>query len=124
MTITATYRAPEGDNEVVSMRGVKFFNGQPVELNRDEHSALIGKLRGNPHFELVGADAEEQSTAPLAMTAKHRGRGVYAIVKGDETIVEGLTKADADQFNALSDADKADYVQTALEDAPPPPQVQ
>jgi hypothetical protein len=105
LTITATYRAPEGDIAVVTTRGVRFFDGQAVELNHGDHSALISKLRGNPHFELAGADE------PAALVAKHRGRGVYAIVKGDETIIEGLSKTDADQFNALSDADKAIYVQ-------------
>jgi hypothetical protein len=118
MTITATYHAPDKDSEVVTTRGVRFFDGQPVELNRDEHSALIGKLRGNPHFEVAGADEAETPTPVLE--ARHRGRGVYAIVRSDETLVEGLNKADAEAFNAMTDDDKATYVQAALEDAAPP----
>lgn len=54
---TATYIAPQGDNKVVEMGGVTFFDGQAVELNSDEHAHLIAKLPGNPHFEVeVGED--------------------------------------------------------------------
>lgn len=44
------------------------------------------------------------------LEAKHRGRGSYSIMRGDEEVKEGLTKEDADAFNSLSDADKAEYV--------------
>src|SRR3954469_7343316 len=54
---TATYHAPEGDNKVAEMGGVTFFNGQAVELNSDDHGHMIGKLKGNRHFDLeVGED--------------------------------------------------------------------
>lgn len=54
---TATYHAPDGDNKVCEMGGVTFFDGQPVELNSDEHGYLIGKLQGNHHFEIeIGED--------------------------------------------------------------------
>lgn len=53
----ATYNAPEGDNKVVEMGGVTFFDGQEVELNSDDHGHLINKLGGNPHFDIdVGED--------------------------------------------------------------------
>ena len=53
----ATYHAPEGDNKVVEMGGVTFFDGQPVDLNSVDHAHLIAKLPGNPHFDIeVGED--------------------------------------------------------------------
>lgn len=56
---TATYIAPKGDNKVVEMGGVTFFDGQEVELNTDEHGHLINKLPGNPHFDIeVGEETE------------------------------------------------------------------
>ncbi len=56
----AIYHAPEGDDKVVEMGGVTFFDGMPVELNSDEHEHMINKLQGNPHFEIeVGEDDEK-----------------------------------------------------------------
>jgi hypothetical protein len=49
---TAIYRAPKGDNEVVHMGGVRFFDGETVELNSDDHGHLINKLPGNQHFDI------------------------------------------------------------------------
>ncbi len=46
-----TYNAPEGDNEVVTFMGVKFFNGQAKSLS-GEHEALIAKARNNPFFDV------------------------------------------------------------------------
>jgi hypothetical protein len=48
---TATYHAPEGDNKVVEMGGVTFFDGQPVDLNSNDHAHLMSKLANNQHFD-------------------------------------------------------------------------
>ena len=48
---TATYHAPEGDNKVVEMGGVTFFDGQEVELNSDDHGHMINKLPNNPQVQ-------------------------------------------------------------------------
>lgn len=49
---TAIYRAPEGDNKVVEMGGVIFFDSQRVELNSEDHPHVLTKLSGNPHFDV------------------------------------------------------------------------
>jgi hypothetical protein len=49
---TATYNAPDGDSKVVVMGGVTFKDGELVELNTDDHGHMIGKLPGNPHFDI------------------------------------------------------------------------
>lgn len=59
-TISVTYRAAEGENDVVTTRGVKFFNGQAQELEFDDHKELILKSVGNPHFEVVGDIPEDK----------------------------------------------------------------
>lgn len=74
---------------------------EPVEVTDEK---LLFKLRGNPFYEV-----EEDSVDGIR--AKHKGRGVYAVVDGDTVLVEGLDKADADAFNALSDEDKAAYLE-------------
>lgn len=62
---TATYNAPDGDNKVVEMGGVTFFDGQSVELNTYEHDHMIGKLQNNPHFDVeVGEEEQGEKRRP------------------------------------------------------------
>jgi hypothetical protein len=104
----------EDDNAVVTMGGVRFFDGQAAKLDAVEHAGLLAKLRTNQHFEVSGGEkkAEKPKVSADADTLKavHNGGGRFIIKKGDETIKEGLTKSDADAFNALSAEDKAEYV--------------
>jgi hypothetical protein len=59
---TVTYVAPEGDNKVVEMAGVTFFDGVPVEINSYDHPHLISKLATNQHFDIeVGEDAPDEA---------------------------------------------------------------
>jgi hypothetical protein len=44
------------------------------------------------------------------LVAKHRGRGSYSIMRGDDEVAENLSKAEAEDFNAMSDEDKAAFV--------------
>lgn len=49
---TVTYNAPEGDNEVVHMGGVRFIDGQATEINSADHPHLMSKIEGNQHFDV------------------------------------------------------------------------
>ena len=49
---------------------------------------------------------------PNKLEARHRGRGSWSIMRGDEELKEGLSKDDAEAFNALSDEEKAEYVKS------------
>lgn len=114
-----TYIAPAGDEAVVTTGGVRFFDGQSVDLG-PEHGPLLAKLRNNPHFEVHGEPADLQEDpvdddgVEIGLSARHKGRGKYAIVRateGGEIVVrDGLTKADAAAFNALSVEDREAYV--------------
>lgn len=44
------------------------------------------------------------------LKAEHHGGGKFNITKGEEVLLQGLSKADADAFNAMSDEDKAAFV--------------
>lgn len=44
------------------------------------------------------------------LLAVHRGRGSYSIMRGGEELLEGLTKAEADDFNALDPAARSAFV--------------
>lgn len=112
---TVTYHAPLGDSEVVSLMGLRFFDGEPRELDDAEHPGLLEKLATNPHFAVEGAvlsvlDATDPPA--IGLRAVHRGFGRYAIVRGDEDaeIRDGLSKAEARAFNALSEAEKRAFV--------------
>jgi len=63
-TATATYHAPEGDSKVAVMGGVTFPDGEPVEINDKEHSHLMNKLPGNPHFEVEMGEDEPVKRGP------------------------------------------------------------
>lgn len=63
---TVMYVAPPGDEKVVEYIGVEFFNEQAMELDADQHQALLLKASGNPHFIVEGFEAPAQP--------KRRGR--------------------------------------------------
>ena len=46
-----------------------------------------------------------------AFEAKHRGKGSYSVMSAaGEEVVSGMTKEDAEAFNAMTEAEQADYV--------------
>ncbi len=109
-----------GCPDVTEQFGHSFTAGEPVEV--DDAKAL-GKFAGHPFFKVDGfvpaadglaaggAGTVSGGTAD-ALRAVHNGGGRFIIVRGDkdQKVKEGLNKADADAFNALSDEDKEAYV--------------
>lgn len=89
--------------------GYVFEAGNSTEVTDEKH---LAKFRGNRFFEVTGDDQPVTggTVDPDALLAKHNGGGRYIITRGDETVLKGLTKDDADVFNAMSDEDKAAYV--------------
>ncbi|MCV0348462.1 MAG: hypothetical protein K5863_00165 [Nitratireductor sp.] len=62
----------------------------------------------------VKAKASKASKVEAGLVAKHHGGGRFNIVDGDDVLLSGLTKADADAFNAMSDEDKTAFVQASI----------
>lgn len=56
----------------------------------------------------VAPDGDE----PVGMIASHKGGGKYSVMDGDEEKASGLSKDDAASFNAMSDEEKAAYIET------------
>jgi len=115
--VSVTYRAPKGDDKVVEMGGHTFFDGEVEKVDSESEAFLLGKLRGNRHFEVSEKDAPKEPVKanapkpePVVLVASEQTDGTFAIMNGADLIKEGLTKEDADAFNALSDEDKAEYV--------------
>lgn len=94
--------------------GITFPLGKPIEAPED----VAKKLSTHSHFTVESnlgdfdgdGEAGGSAAAVSGLKAIHKGRGKYVITDGTGIVKEGLTKADADQFNALSDDDKAGYV--------------
>ncbi|MBN9074303.1 MAG: hypothetical protein J0H34_22425 [Rhizobiales bacterium] len=53
-----------------------------------------------------------KTKAPEAgLKAIHSGGGKFNVVDGDTVLLSGLSKADADAFNAMSDAEKITFIE-------------
>lgn len=84
--------------------GYDFTAGEAVEVD----GPTVAKFDGHPFFRVEGGAAE-----PDKLKAVHNGGGRFIIVRGGDKanpVKDGLDKADAAAFNALSDEDKAIYV--------------
>jgi hypothetical protein len=62
-------------------------------------------------LELELEEAKKLIPVPPAYEAKHRGAGSWSVMQGDTEVVEKLDKTAAEAFNALSDEDKAKFVE-------------
>lgn len=53
-------------------------------------------------------------TTPIKLEAKHRGGGSYSVMDADgKEVLEKLSKADAEAFNAMSVEEQAEYVKAS-----------
>ncbi|KAA0697420.1 hypothetical protein DTW90_18490 [Neorhizobium sp. P12A] len=92
----------------------KFNAKRPTEVT---DPSVIAVLRGNPFFEVLDKEPAPvpapKAPAPKQnepLTASEQPDGTFAVLQGDAIVKAGLSKEDADAFNALSDEDKAEYV--------------
>lgn len=107
------YEAKGSGAEEVTAFGYDFKDGKATEVK----DADAAKFDGNPFFS-VSAKTEKTDAKTAAKTedddttlkAVHIAGGRYSIKRGDEELKKGLTKADAEAFNGMSDEDKAEYV--------------
>ncbi|HYE46227.1 MAG TPA: hypothetical protein VEA44_10695 [Caulobacter sp.] len=82
-------------------------------------------VKGEPtawagRYTVVSGGKSEGKTAVTnpapSLKAEHHGGGKFNITEGEKVLKEGLTKADADAFNALSDEDKAAFIAAQSKD--------
>lgn len=85
--------------------------GQTIDIEISEAEAKAAKATG--WFSEGGEEPAPPATKPPLLKAEHHGGGKFNITRGEEVLQSGLSKADADAFNALSDEDKAAFVQPA-----------
>lgn len=100
----------KGDAQDVTAFGYDFKDGKSTEVK----DADLGKFDGNPFFS-VSTKAEKPETKTddspdNSLKAVHIAGGRYSIKRGDDELKKGLTKADAEAFNGMSDEEKEDIV--------------
>lgn len=102
-----SYHPEPGVSDDTEQFGYHFSNGKPTDVT---DAKALAKFAGNPFF-LVEGEAEPDD--PNKLEAVHKGGGRFIIIRGGDKsspVKDGLDKADAAAFNALSDEDKASYV--------------
>jgi hypothetical protein len=92
-----------------SQFGYDFKDGETVNVTDEKH---LAKFKGNPHFQVAGDKSEtlKPVTATTGLKAEHHGGGKFNITNGETVVSSGLSKADADAFNAMTDDEKTAYV--------------
>lgn len=102
-----TYKPEPGTPARHTQFGVE-FGPEPVDVTDKK---VLAKVRGNPFYEVVG-DGETEPPQNSTLVARHRGRGVYGVFDGDIALdaIGQMTKGDAEAFNAMSDAEKAAFI--------------
>lgn len=83
-------------------------NDQRAEIDRLKEE--LRKAREAREATKPGTDGNKK-TDETGMKAEHRGGGRFNVTSGETTLLSGLSKADADKFNAMSDEDKAKFVE-------------
>ena len=103
---TATYVAPFGDNKVVEMGGVTFFDGKATEINSFDNPNLIQKLQGNPHFD-IEVGKEDDQPKPKAKRGRPSAADIAAAQEASDNAEREKKKS----------ADKAEEAKAHLDEA-------
>lgn len=62
---------------------------------------------------IAGGASNGSSANPGPLKAEHHGGGKFNVTQGEAVLLSGLSKAEADDFNAKSDEDKAAFVEAS-----------
>lgn len=103
-------------NGAIRAKAFKVYGGlEVVEAGKTKEIDLHPELSGDKiaWFKEQGVVITPlgEPKADGSLVAEHRGRGVYAVMRGGEVVKEDLSKEDAEAFNAMSEEDKAAYVE-------------
>ena len=119
--VKVKYIPESGTPDQTETLGLQWDANEPTEVT---DKAKLEVLRGNPFFEVQdeegpsrsGRKKTESASAPVqqgngALSAELQPDGTYAIIQNGAAINHpALSKEEADAFNQLTDADKAEYI--------------
>lgn len=107
MKVTNTSKALQGVN---TKSGRAFIRpGETKDVEFDE-AGLKQARRLKGILEIEGGKSSKKDET--AFKAEHHGGGKFNVTEGEAVHLTGLSKADADAFNQLSEADKRAYVES------------
>lgn len=90
--------------------GIYDGKGQEIPVGteltvKEEPTAWAGR------FETISGDGKGKTAITNdGLKAEHHGGGKFNITEGETVLLSGLSKADADAFNGMSEEDKAAFV--------------
>lgn len=91
--------------------------GKSLAASVSEVTALQGKvadLEGQLAAKVTEIDGLKAGNGNQpALKAEHHGGGKFNVTQGENVMLSGLSKVDADAFNAMSAEDKAAYVEAS-----------
>ncbi|MCO6050850.1 hypothetical protein NGM99_13785 [Mesorhizobium sp. RP14(2022)] len=107
-------RDENGDTtEMAAMRQQFNASFATVTTELEAQRGRVGELEQV----IADRDAEiaklKEGGVPAAIKAEHHGGGKFNVTQGETVILSGLSKADADKFNGLSDEEKASFIEKA-----------
>jgi hypothetical protein len=82
-----------------------------VTTELDAEKAKVAELENAVADRDAEITALKQNGRSGSLKAEHHGGGKFNVTEGETVHLSGLSKADADAFNAMSDDDKAKYVE-------------
>ncbi|MDF1599717.1 hypothetical protein PZ895_07995 [Mesorhizobium sp. YIM 152430] len=82
--------------------------GETKDLDLIETKAMKARI-GSGDI-VVGKSAAKAKESDTGFKAEHHGGGKFNVTEGETVHLSGLSKADADAFNAMSPADQKAYV--------------
>lgn len=94
----------------ITAGGIYDGKGQEIPVGteltvKEEPTAWVGR------FETIEGDGKGKTAVTNdGLKAEHHGGGKFNITQGETVLLSGLSKADADAFNGMSDEDKAAFV--------------
>lgn len=106
--------AERKEKRKAGVREARVFTGEP-EARID--AVVVLPCVADIHRERIAAaygDKVQGYEAPKAAAgeyrAVHRGRGSYSVMRGEDEVVEGLTRLEYQMFNTYSPAEQAAFV--------------
>lgn len=94
----------------ITAGGIYDGKGQEIPVGteltvKEEPTAWAGR------FETIEGDGKGKTAVTNdGLKAEHHGGGKFNITQGETVLLSGLSKADADAFNGMSDEGKAAFV--------------
>lgn len=107
MKVTNISNGPRGFNAVA---GTVFLEAGETSDDIEMVAGEITSAESTGYFKLSGKAAPAVASAPV-YEVKDKGAGWFAVFDGDAAVTKGLRKADVELFDAMTDDEKAAFVE-------------